>query len=229
MAIFKKKNKDTAAMPSGAGNTAKKERAGLSVLKQNQFILSVMAVVLGVCFLIWPVESLIILVRIIGIVFIVTGAVAVIIFFTNREKALMHSFALGVGVVMAVIGVWIEISPEFLITLMPRIIGLILLVCGITSFMGTVTMAKNEYKRWWVSLLLSIGILAAAIILLIRSFDVAQLFMRICGALFIYTGAVNIWIFIKLRKYIKAAAAKYDAIEVHGEIIDEVPADRPGD
>ena len=220
MALFRKKNNAADVVPS---DTGKKGRQWLGIFKQNQFILSIMAVVLGVCFLIWPVESLTILVRIIGIVFIVTGAIAVILFFTNREKALMHSFVLGVGIVMAVIGVWIEMSPEFLITLMPRIIGLILLVCGITSLMGTVTMAKNDYRRWWVSLLLSIGILAAAIILLVKSFEVAQLFMRICGVLFIYTGAVNIWIFIRLRKYIKTAVSDAAAIEVHGEIVDEVP------
>ena len=162
MGIFKRK--DSNAPDGKAAGKIRNSRfaASLGILKNNQFVLSVLAVLLGVVFLIWPDILLTILVRFIGAVFILGGIVAVVMFFTSRERMIMHSIVLGVGVVMAVIGVWILISPEFLITLMPKIIGLLLLICGITSFTGTVTLARRSYSRWWISLLLSIGILAAA-------------------------------------------------------------------
>ena len=223
MGIFKRK--DSNAPDGKAAGKIRNSRfaASLGILKNNQFVLSVLAVLLGVVFLIWPDILLTILVRFIGAVFILGGIVAVVMFFTSRERMIMHSIVLGVGVVMAVIGVWILISPEFLITLMPKIIGLLLLICGITSFTGTVTLARRSYSRWWISLLLSIGILAAALVLLIRPFEIVTLFVRIVGAVFIYTGAVNLWIFFKLNRLLKITVQESQAIETQGEVVESEP------
>lgn len=223
MGIFDRKDKDGTADKKAGKLKNSRLAASLGILKNNQFVLSVLAVILGIVFLIWPDILLTILVRFIGAVFILGGIVAVVMFFTSRDRMIIHSIVLGVGVVMAVIGVWILISPEFLITLMPKVIGLLLLICGITSFTGTVTLARRNYSRWWISLILSIGVLAAALVLLIRPFEIATMFVRIVGGLFIYTGAVNLWIFFNLNRLLKITVQEAEAIDTHGEVVDSEP------
>ena len=206
MSIFQRKDKT-----ENAAGAAQDPIQGLSeqlmknvrLFKLDQILLPILTIILGILFLIWPEASLQIIARIVGVVLVISGICSAVFFFRSSSRLLLHSGILCIGMINIVIGIWILYAPDFIIALMPKLIGLLLLVNGIVTFTAAVTLAKSNYSRWWITLILSIIIFAAGIFFLVRPFEAAMLFMRIAGASLVYTGLANLYTYFTIKRAIK--------------------------
>ncbi len=224
MAFFKNKNKDEniepAEQPSwdeskpetfmGAAAAAVEEVKvkgieNLRTYKRDRYILGIVAIFIGLLFLIWPAQFLSMLAQCVGALLVISGVIALIMYFTNQERALIGGALVVIGIIIGVIGVWIIIHPEVLVGLAPKIIGLILIFSGMTGIGETVTLIRLDYDFWWLTLLLTSITIAIGVVLFVRPFEAANLFARIVGLTFLYDGITSIWITSRISAGVRKA------------------------
>ena len=224
MAFFKKKNTeenieaaaqaewDGSSQESFAGNVAAvveevkvKGIENLRTYKRDRYILGIVAIFVGLLFLLWPGQFLSMLAQCVGALLVVSGLVALIMYFTNQERALIGGALVVIGIIIGVIGIWIILHPEVLVGLAPKIIGLILIFSGMTGIGETVTLIRLDYDFWWLTLLLTSITIAVGVVLFVRPMEVASLFARIVGLTFLYDGITSIWITSRISAGVKKA------------------------
>ncbi len=97
-------------------------------LKVNMILSALVCAALGAVLLLWPAQTLDIFCKILAVGLIVIGAVQLTGYFMNRS---LHPFAAPLGVIVLLVGIWIFIRPESIVSLVPIVIGVMLCVHGI--------------------------------------------------------------------------------------------------
>jgi uncharacterized membrane protein HdeD (DUF308 family) len=109
---------------------------------------SILGIVLGLLFILWPQESVIYLVTITGIFFILSGVCSIFVWTLRRDKdANTFSFLLiwGVAIGSILLGTWLIVSPSFFITIFGRVWGIILAIAGVQQLVSLL-----KAKKWYV-------------------------------------------------------------------------------
>lgn len=171
-------------------------------LVNSRLLLAVGAVILGVVLLIWPSGSLLIMAKLIGALVAVGGAGILILFFRDQSPLPVKSVMLVLGILLLVIGGMIFFNPKGLVELIPTIMGVFVLLSGIGNVAETITLSRNSYERWNLSLIFAVLTVALGLLLIFRPFGIAKLIVRIAGIALIFDGATDLWILTRIRKVV---------------------------
>jgi uncharacterized membrane protein HdeD (DUF308 family) len=114
---------------------------------RHSLLRSMLGIVLGLLFIMWPQESITYLVIITGIFFTLSGACSFLVWRLRRDKSaaafsplLVWSAVLG----SMVLGVWLALLPGFFVNVFGRIWGVILIIAGIQQL---VSLFKARERR----------------------------------------------------------------------------------
>ena len=72
--------------------------------------------------LVWPAETIDVFCKILAVGLIIMGGVDIASHFMNRS---IHPFAGALGLIVLLIGIWIFLRPESIVSLIPIVIGVI--------------------------------------------------------------------------------------------------------
>lgn len=185
----------------------------LKKIKINSLANAIIYAVLGLVLMVWPVTSASVLCLALGAVLLLCGAVDIILFLTHRDGSLYSGGLLVLGVVLAVLGVWIIASPQLVAVLVPRVIGVLICLHGIGDMGDALTLRRASHPRWTVALILGLLTLALGAVLVFYSFTVLSTIVRILGAFLLYDGISDIWITAQVSKAVKQAVKDAQAQE----------------
>ena len=208
---------------------AKKDSGTSSTYRRDRIIVAILSILVGLLFVAIPGRLLSVISQVVGIFFIAAGIVSIVLFFLHREKAVTSSFILVFGLIVGAIGIWICLNPAFLITLIPRIIGALFLFAAIIMLSETLTLIRRRYSFWWISLIASLVTLAAGIVLLVRAYEISEMFTRIIGLIFIFSGATSIWIISRIGYVIRGAELREAAMRAEAEAAQAAAAQAAAD
>ncbi|WP_026499445.1 HdeD family acid-resistance protein [Butyrivibrio sp. WCD2001] len=170
-------------------------------LKKNILVDAIALIVVGLVLIFLPGTSLNILTKVIGAVVLVAGVISVVTGLASKnQNVLTKNGSLGFGLVIAVVGVWILINPEFFEAIIPVIAGVIMLFSGIMNLGETLSLGKNSYKNWWIALILAALTIAAGAFLVFNPLTMVKYVVQIIGAALAYNGASNLWIISRIHK-----------------------------
>lgn len=170
-------------------------------LKKNILVDAIALIVVGLVLIFLPGTSLNILTKVIGAVVLAAGVISVVTGLASKnQNVLTKNGSLGFGLVIAVVGVWILINPEFFEAIIPVIAGVIMLFSGIMNLGETLSLGKNSYKNWWVALILAALTIAAGAFLVFNPITMVKYVVQIIGAALAYNGASNLWIISRIHK-----------------------------
>ncbi len=193
----------------------------LAALKRNRIITSLCAVALGVLFLVWADGSLALISKAIGVILMAGGIATAASHVLRKNLKIAGTFSLLGGVIIAVIGFWIFRNPDMLTGLIPTIVGVIVTISGVTDIFETLTLARQKYGRWWLSLIFAIATTALGLFLVFNPLAIAALLIRICGAVMIFDGASDLWIASRIDTVIRDAVQDSTVIDGEAVEIDE--------
>lgn len=196
----------------------------LKAFKRNRIIITICAIVLGVLFVIWADRSLEVISQTIGIIILIGGVVIVVSNLVKRNTAFFSMASIVVGIVVAVIGIWIFLNPRVLSEVIPILIGVVVVASGLTDFWETVTLARQSYAKWWLSLILSIATIALGVLLIMRPFSAAKVLIRLCGLVMIFDGVSDLWMVSRISTVIENTikdAEAIDADDIGGKAVEE--------
>ena len=191
----------------------------LQRIKTNSLITALIYALLGLSLLIWPGVSTDILCILLGVVLLGCGIIDGIIYLSNRDGSLYSTAHLLLGIVLAVIGIWImRSSPGLIISVIPRVIGILICIHGLADVGDAMTLRRSGYGRWSTALILGILTLALGAVLVYDPFDAVNTVMRVLGFFLLYDGVSDIWITTRVSQVLKQAEkdakAQADAVDV---------------
>lgn len=179
--------------------------------------MSIISLVLGIVMVIYPEKTMSVICYVIAGAILVYGIIDIISYFTAKAYNGAFSLTLLKGVVAAVIGIIIFINPKYLATFIPIVLGILLIIDGITSIQKSVFLKNNNVYFWHVSMVESIITFAFGIFVLINPLSVERAIIICLGIAFIWYGISSIWNYLYVQKkinFLRQAEEKNDIIDI---------------
>lgn len=191
----------------------------LKKIKSNMILSSGLCAALGVVLVLWPGLSIQLVCKAVGVVLIVCGLLRLISFFIEHDGSMYTQSNLVLGIVFAVVGIWIVANPGRVLSLIPIIVGILIVIHGISKLQQAITLCKSQYSRWWLALLLAVLTLGLGLLLIFKPFAAIDTVVMLIGLFLIYDGVSNIWIVSRVAKTAKLAKQEAGAVDVEAREI----------
>ena len=165
---------------------------------RGNIIYAIALIVLGLVFAVWPADSRSVLIRILGVLFVLSGLAVAYTFFRNRTPGQLPMVLIA-GIILAILGVLIIVRPESFVEFIIILAGAFILLSGIMNFCQTLSLALLHYRYWWIGMIISILTIMLSVLVMTKPGKIADIVFIITGASMIYDGATNLWVAMKLR------------------------------
>ena len=143
----------------------------------------------------------------IGVVLIVGGAVSMISYLLrDAHQNYYHNDFLH-GLIGIAAGILVLNKVEFIISVIPFLMGALILVSGCSKLQDVIDMKRLEYGNWVAMLAFAVVNVVLGIVLMCNPFQTAVLLFRLLGVGLIVSGAgdcaITIYFAAKIRKYLE--------------------------
>lgn len=176
---------------------------------------AVLAILLGLVFLLWPVDALRYVVMLIGVVFLAIGIISFIISSKNHEEH-QRSFAPLSGIGSIILGLLLVCLPSTFATVFMFLLGFILAVAAVGQFV-TLAAARQFGHVAPVSFLFPILVLIVGIVILFDPFSSAKSVFILFGITAVFYGVTDLFNQYSIRKMRNACEEKEKIVKMGGE------------
>lgn len=177
----------------------------LNKIKINSIVDGLVCIVVGGVMLFWTGMSMALMTNIFGGILVLAGVLLVMSYFTRDNGAFFGYLIVGVGIIVALFGVWVLTHNYQFQTLIPRLFGVMILVSGLMNLLQSLSLMGNKYKFGGLSFLFAVATCAIGVMFMIRAYAVGVVFMRVLGACLIFNGLTDLWITSRVSKVMKMA------------------------
>lgn len=164
---------------------------------------SIILLIIGLLLFFKSTEAIIGLSYIIGIILIVLGLVAIIMFFKESSEDLKNDLNIVYGIVSLVFGILMIVNPEALANFIPFVVGIIILINSAIKITYAVEAKNDNDDIWKSSLIMSIISLICGIIILFNPFATSKIVFKIIGAFIILYSILDIVYMFEVKKTVK--------------------------
>lgn len=189
----------------------------LKQIKADVILTALVCVAMGVVLLVWPAETLDIFCKILAAGLIFMGVVQMVSYFTNRS---LHPAAGPLGLIVLLVGIWVFIKPESIVSLVPIVIGVVLCVHGIQDIKLALEARENGYDRWWSMLVIALISLVFGVLCIVKAFGLVTLALQFIGIALIFDGISDVWVALKVVHTTKAYAREAEAFRKDAAAVD---------
>ena len=175
---------------------------------------ALVCVILGIVFMIWPGQVTTIAAYFVGAMLVLIGAIEIVSKIVNDEN---RSSGLLVGLLVLVIGIWIILHPEVAISLIPIVIGVVLVVNGIQNLSLALSGKRADADRWGWMIVTALITLIFGILCIVCAFGVIKLVMRLVGLALIFDGVSS----MVMVHHVNVAERAVDTVILHEEDVDD--------
>ena len=160
--------------------------------KWGYIILSVIYIILGVILLIYPSQTIDVICRIIGATAVICGAYMIMKFFFRGASSILSATGLVFGVFCLVCGIILIASPDFVKSILPFIIGIVIIIDSAFKLMTSFEI-KNTTREGWIGVLvLSVIGLVFGFLIVFNAGAAADFVVRIIGVSLIIEAIENL-------------------------------------
>lgn len=163
----------------------------LKKIKADFLLSSLGCIGLGIVFIIWKDSVLGFMGSAFAIILIIMGAVDLCSYFM---RIISNGMSVLTGIVLLAVGIWFLIDPKVIVTLIPIVIGVVLLFHGIRGLMEVYQAKKFGSNAWMVGMVMAIISVLLGVACIVNAFGIMQKATMIVGIILIYNGVSNIWI-----------------------------------
>ena len=172
-------------------------------LKWENIIAAILAIVVGVLFIILPKDSADVLCLIAGILLIFAGSFTLVAYIFSG--LFLGDHLLIVGIMLILLGTFCLANPENIMEVLTVLFGLYIVIDGTTSIVDSVYCAKAKIKGWGLLLVLAILSIGLGTAVMFSTFDTIMIF---AGCSLIIDGVCDIIETIVFSHKIKEAKKK---------------------
>lgn len=165
-------------------------------MKQNYFVNAVIMVVLGLVLVIWPHILGVMLCYLLGGALILMGVIQLISFLRGERLGFYNKFNMIMGIVLVLLGIWICTQPRIVLSIIPVVVGIIVLLHGLMDIQYTLDIKKTGNTKWWIALIAAILTLVVGGLLVFNPFTAYEITMVLLGIAMLYDGGSDLVLLI---------------------------------
>ena len=205
--------RDKEPVPLSQKGKAMKET--LRKARLDVYISAVISLIIGVLFIIFPIEAEATISTIIGIGILI---IAVVMLCGSILSGSIATAIPGtvITILLGIIGIWIIANPVDFARIIPIAIGVMIVIHGISDFISSFTVKGLGVGTWWLMLIGSILSIVFGIVCIICSFGVLTVSGIIMGIMLIVDAIITFVITIRSNKYKRTASGD---VEVESKVI----------
>lgn len=174
--------------------------------KRGYLALTILAMGLGLCLVLWPGISGEILCYVFGLVLLVAGAIQIRNYFRRGFAMLLRRYELPLGILDGVLGLYFLSRPGNVLLLLPVIVGIIILVDSVFKLQSGLELRHLGERNWWSVLALAVVNILLALFLLRNPFEGSMSLMIYLGISLIIEGIQGLTFLHHIVKAVRAAA-----------------------
>lgn len=175
----------------------------MDLIKQSKSTLisvSVIYLVLGIIMVISPVLVSNFICYIIGVLLIVVGGSGIFTYIRAGESGGYAKITLLVSVLFTALGIYILISPEGFVSIIPLVVGVMMVIESFDKISNALNTKSNGYEGWYKLLIASVIIFVLGLVLIFNPFETVTVFIRVIGVFLIIDAISNIYLANQLSK-----------------------------
>lgn len=194
----------------------------LKQLKWDTLLMGALYILLGIVALVIPETMERLLGFLIGVVLIIAGAVSMISYLLrDAHQNYYHNDFLH-GLLGILLGIVVLYKVDIIISLVPFLLGILVLVSGLSKLQDVIDLKRLEYGNWIFMLALAIINIVLGLILIFNPMAVAALLFRLLGVGLIFSGITDCVTTIYFAGKIRDYFADLNAVDsTFIEIVDE--------
>ncbi len=187
----------------------------IKVVRNHMIIASILLLLIGVCFIVWPDESAKLLARATAIVILGVAAFEIVLFFLGRRRGMVDVPAVIIGAILGVLGVYLLIQPEVMLNFFNVIFGVVILIIGLDHIFQAIFIIRHVRSLWWISLVVGVAAIGLGVLIIVNPFSAVRTAMIIVGVTMVIESLGSLWNLPALKA--KPAAVSVDAKPVGGD------------
>ena len=168
------------------------ENLSIRVKKMSivSIIFSILFIAIGIFLLLKPETAINIICYVLGVLLILWGVVSMIQFFSDKTSESYLSISFIFGAFVFIFGLIILIKPEIIASIIPLLLGIWMLINGVTKLSYSLTI--NKLSNATVSIIGSILIIILGVLLIFNPFAGAKSLVQIIGISFIVYSVIDL-------------------------------------
>ncbi len=165
-------------------------------MKKNYFISAILTIALGAVLVIWPDWSGRILCYLLGAALILMGGIQLIVCIRAERIGFYSKFSMLMNIILILLGAWVCIRPDTVLSLVPVIIGIVMLIHGCMDLQFTMDIKHAGSGKWWIALIFALITLTLGVFLVMHPFLAFEITMLIIGIGLLYDGISDLVLMI---------------------------------
>ena len=180
-------------------------------IKTNALLSALLYALLGLVLVLWPEVTASLLCGLLGLVLVLCGGIDLIVFLRRRDGTLYTAAHLVIGVTLVVVGLWLMSQPSLVTVVIPRIIGALVVIHGLSGAGDAFRLRQAGDSAWKTALALSLVCAVLGGVLVCNPFSVYRTAVRIIGLCLLYDGLSDFWITLRLGRALRLREESGDA------------------
>ena len=159
--------------------------------KLSPVVSALIMIIAGVLLFVYPATSLLAAVRLLGVAVLLYGAFGLVANL-SRKSGERSVLALAYSAIVAILGIIIIASPDFIISVFPIVAGVLIAISGVESLMKALSLKKSGDAQWTLLMILSLITIAFGILIFANPFGTQATLVRVFACGLVYDGVVNL-------------------------------------
>lgn len=193
-------------------------------IRQSYSISSFITLILGIVLIIWPDLSGALMCYMLGGALVLMGAIQLLIYLRGNKTEVYSKFKMMMGMILAVLGIWICVNPEIVLGLVPVVLGIVLILHAVQDFSYAIDIKNAGVERWWVALVATLVTFVLGIFLVLHPLLAFEMAMVYVGIVLVYNGVSDL-VLVILAGYFRRTADK--RVREFAGAIEENESDKP--
>ena len=160
----------------------------LNYFRKSLITTSILYTILGLVLIIAPGKALRLACFLIGAVTVWYGLSKIIACRRYGMAGDGQPFDLSLGVVLLALGLFLLISPQFIVSIIPVALGIYILVDSVSAIKRAQDMKALGFDKWWASLLAALALMAFGVVIILNPFGAVETLIVFVGIGFVLDG-----------------------------------------
>ncbi len=209
----------------------------LKRFKWGYLIISILLCAVGLCFIIYPTQSLKTTSFIIGGVALTAGVVQIVKILADRHRGFGFAISIIIAITTIICATIAFLFPSVVIKVYPMIIGLMIVIDGSFKLQTVISAKRYSMKMWWFLLILcSFAIIGGFLLIRLQySEENSKIYTAILGISIFISGLQNFFSLFYLGKITKRAFNHIEKNDINGSSTedavnaDSIAIDKPNE
>jgi predicted phage tail protein len=180
-------------------------------IRADYMLSSLLCIAMGIVFIANPDSVSSVIGTVCAVVLIVIGVVYLGSYFLH---VVTGGISAAMGAVVLLLGVWVLLQPQIVTTLVPIVIGVVLLAHGFRGFRESLATRKFGSDAWGIGAVLAVISMVLGVVCIVDAFGVVNLAIKLIGVALIYNGVSNIYIAIASSRSERRYSKNHETIDV---------------